>query len=55
MNDDLMNVVTRIFLELLSLNFLIEMSASTQAMKWKFGLNTFNKNTVSNLKIRIYF
>ena len=43
MIDDLMNVVTRLFLELLSFKFLIKISSSTQAMKWKFGLHAFNK------------
>ena len=55
MNDELMNVVTRLFWELHSFNFLIEMPASTQAMKWKSGLNTVNKTIVHNLRTGIHF
>ena len=49
MEDDLMNVVTWFFLELLSFKFLLEMSVS---MKYKLGLNAFNKRTMYNLKTR---
>ena len=54
--DDFLNVVARPFLEILfAAHFLLEMSASTHAIKLKFGHNEFGKRTVYNLQTRIRF
>ena len=53
--DDVMNVVTRRFMEILVSNSLLEISTFTQAMKLRFRRKKFRKMTMYNLQVSIRF
>ena len=51
--DDVLIVVTWIFLEVLPWSNLLDITTSTQAIKLKFGHNEFGERFLCNLQTRI--